>query len=140
MLERVRKIRVPEELGQSAKLNSYHCDIDPSFGAGFRPLVIAHQTPVAHEPAEGPLHDPPPGQDLEARDIVGAFDDFNIQFWAQTSHPLGKFRYPPSTHILRSQVNQQSTRLSRLWAPSRSGTLATVTSTPSTNPSVSTSK
>ena len=82
---------VPEKLGQSAKLNSYHCDVDPSFGAGFRPLVIAHQTPVAHQPAEGPLHDPPPGQDLEAGDIVGAFDDLNVQFWAQSSHPLGEF-------------------------------------------------
>jgi hypothetical protein len=54
-----------EESGQSAELNSYHGDIDPSFGAGFSGFVIADQSALAHQPAEGAFHHPAAWQDFK---------------------------------------------------------------------------
>ena len=76
-----------EESSQSAELNSYHRDIDPGFGAGFGGFVIAHQSPLAHQPAEGSLHDPAAWQDFEARDVVRTFDDRDGQLGAQPFDP-----------------------------------------------------
>jgi hypothetical protein len=79
-----------EESSQSAELNSYHCDIDPSFGAGLRGFVIAHESPLAHQPTEGSLHDPAARQHFEAHGGVGAFDDLDGQFGAESPDPLGE--------------------------------------------------
>jgi hypothetical protein len=79
-----------EESRQSAELNAYHCYIDPSFGAGLRGFVIAHQSPLAHQPTEGSLHDPAARQHFEARGGVGAFDDLDGQLGAEAPDPSGE--------------------------------------------------
>ena len=79
-----------KESSQSAELNSYHRDIDPSFGAGLRGFVIAHQSALTHQPAEGAFHDPTAWQYGEASGIVGAFDDLDRQFGAESLDPLGE--------------------------------------------------
>ena len=71
-----------EESSQSAELNSDHRDIDPRHGAGFGSFVIAHESPLVHQPAEGALHHPATGQDLEALGGIGAFYDLDVQFGA----------------------------------------------------------
>ena len=40
--------------------------MNPGLGAGFGPFVIADQTPVTHQPAEGALHHPAAGLALDA--------------------------------------------------------------------------
>jgi len=47
-----------EESSQTAELNSDHRDIDPRHSAGFGGFVIAHESPLVHQPAEGALHHP----------------------------------------------------------------------------------
>jgi hypothetical protein len=47
-----------EKSGQSAELNPDHGDKDPSFGTRLGGFVIADQSPLAHQPAEGAFHDP----------------------------------------------------------------------------------
>ena len=79
-----------EELGQSAELNTDHGDIDPGFGAGLGGFVIAHESPLTHEPAEGAFHDPAARQHFEADGIVGAFDDLDHQLRAESLDPLGE--------------------------------------------------
>src|ERR1035441_8020641 len=79
-----------KESSQSAELDSDHGDIDPSFGAGFGGFVITHQSALAHQPTEGSLHDPAARQYFEACGIVGAFDNLDGQFGAQTLDPLGE--------------------------------------------------
>lgn len=51
-----------EQSCQSAKLNSYHCDIDEGSGARFGCFVVADKSTLAHEPAEHSLNDPAAGQ------------------------------------------------------------------------------
>ena len=79
-----------EESSQAAELNADHRDIDPSFGAGLRGFIIAHESPLMHQPTEGALDDPAAWQDLETSDGVGAFDDFDRQFGAESLDPLGE--------------------------------------------------
>ena len=79
-----------EESSQSAELNSYHGDINPGFGAGLGSFVITDQSPLAHQPAEGAFHDPTARQYGEAGGIVGAFDDRDRQFGAESLDPLSK--------------------------------------------------
>ena len=79
-----------KESSQSAELNSYHGDIDPSFGAGLRGFVITHQSPLAHQPAERSFHDPAARQDFKAHSGVGTFDDRDRQFGAESLDPLGE--------------------------------------------------
>src|SRR5271169_2482337 len=79
-----------EESSQSAELNSYHRDMDPSFGAGLGGFVVAHQSPLAHQPTEGSLHDPTARQDFEADGGVRAFDDFDRQLGTKCPDPLGE--------------------------------------------------
>src|SRR5712691_293216 len=40
-----------------------------------QPFVVADAPAVLHDPAEGPLDDPPAGQDLEGVQVIGALDD-----------------------------------------------------------------
>lgn len=79
-----------EESSQSAELNSYHRDMDPSFGASLGGFVITHQSPLVHQPAEGSLYDPAARQDCEAGGGVGAFDDFDGQLGTKCFDPLGE--------------------------------------------------
>ena len=79
-----------EESSQSAELNSDHRDVDPSFGAGLRGFVIARESPLAHQPTEGSLHDLAARQNFEAHGGVGAFDDDYRQLGAESLDPLGE--------------------------------------------------
>src|SRR5271168_1795812 len=79
-----------EESSQSAELNSYHCDINPSFSTGLGGFVIAHQSALAHQPAEGAFDYPTMWQDGEASGIVGTFDYLDGQFGAEAPDPLGE--------------------------------------------------
>jgi hypothetical protein len=79
-----------EESSQSAELNSYHGDIDPRFSAGLGGFIIADQSPLAHQPAEGGFHDPTARQYGEASGIIGAFDDFDRQLGTESLDPLSK--------------------------------------------------
>src|ERR1035438_7112139 len=79
-----------EESSQAAELNADHGDTDPSFSAGFRGFVIADQSALPHQPAEGALNDPTAWQDFETRGVIGAFDDLDCQFGAQPLDPLGE--------------------------------------------------
>ena len=78
------------ESSQSAELNSDHGDIDLSLGAGLRGFIIAHQSPLAHQPSEGTFDDPAVWQYSEARDIIRTFDDRDFQFRAEPLDPLGE--------------------------------------------------
>ena len=131
-----------EESSQAAKLDSYHRDVDPGFGAGRGGFVVAHQAPLANQPAQGPLDHPAAGQHSEPRHVIGTLDHFHLQLGAQAFDPVGEGRaaVSPSTQSRRSQVNPTSTRPSTTFAPSRSGALAGVTATPRSRPSVSTSR
>ena len=75
---------------QSAELNSDHRDVNPSLGTGLCGFVIAHQSPLVHQPAEGALDDPAASQYFEAFGGVGAFDDVDSQFGTETLDPVGK--------------------------------------------------
>ena len=90
LLEPVLKFKMSEESSQAAELNADHGDIDPRFGAGLRGLIIAHQSPLAHEPAEGAFHYPAARQDFEASGIIGAFDDLDRQLGSEPLDPLGE--------------------------------------------------
>ena len=79
-----------KESSQAAELNADHGDIDPSFRTGFRGFVIADQSALPHQPAEGTLNNPTAWQDFETRGVIGAFDDLDCQFGAQPLDPLGE--------------------------------------------------
>ena len=83
---------IAEESSQSAELDSYHRDIDPGLGAGLGGFVVAHQAALAHQPAEGSLHDPAAGQNHEPLDVLGALDHFHFELGAQPLDPLGEGR------------------------------------------------
>jgi len=78
-----------KESSQSAELNSDHRDIDASFGAGLGGLVIACESPMPHQPAEGSLHDPAERQDFETRSMVRTLDDRDGQLRAHPFDPVG---------------------------------------------------
>ena len=89
-----------EESSQSAELNSDHGDIDPTLGTGHGGFVVAHQSPLAHQPAEGSLHDPAARQDFEALGGVRAIDDLDRQLGAESLDPLGEGIAGVATQIL----------------------------------------
>ena len=75
---------------EAAELDADHGDVDPSLGAGGGRFIVAHQTAVVHQPAEGAFHDPAARQDVEALAGVGAFDDLDRQLGTKAFDPLGK--------------------------------------------------
>lgn len=79
-----------QESSQSAELNSDHRDIDPRHGAGLGSFVIADESSLVYQPAEGSLHHPAARQYFEAPSRVGAFNDLDGQFGAKSFDPLGK--------------------------------------------------
>src|SRR5665213_3836301 len=81
-----------EESSQPAELNSDHGDIDPGHGTGFGGFVIAHESALVHQPAEGAFHDPAARQHFEAFGRVGALNDLDLQFGAASFDPLGEGR------------------------------------------------
>src|SRR5579862_9872189 len=131
-----------EESSQSAELNSYHRDMDPSFGASLGGFVITHQSPLVHQPAEGSLYDPAARQDCEAGGGVGAFDDFDGQLGTKCFDPLGEaLTSVAAIDPQNAQPGEPAQHPAQNdCAPSRSGVLAGVTATPSTSPKVSTNR
>src|ERR1039457_3457045 len=79
-----------EESSQSAELNSYHRDIDPSFGAGHSGFIITDLSALTHQPAESALHDPAARQHFETSDSIGTFDDLDRQFGPKPLDPLSE--------------------------------------------------
>ena len=71
-------------------MNSDHRDVNPSLGTGLCGFVIAHQSPLVHQPAEGALDDPAASQYFEAFGGVGAFDDVDSQFGRRLLTQLAK--------------------------------------------------
>jgi len=61
--------------GEAAGHDHDHGDGDHGFVVLGQGLVVADTAAVFGDPAEGPRHDPAPGQDQESADRVGAFDD-----------------------------------------------------------------
>ena len=133
---------IAEESSEAAELDSYHRDVNPSFGAARGAFVVADQTPLAHQPAEGAFHHPAAGQHLESAHVIGTFDHLHFQLGADALDPLreGRAAVAAIDQSRRNQVNQTSPRPSNTCAPSRSGVLAGVTATPRIRPSVSTSR
>lgn len=78
------------ESSQPVELNANHPDMDPDFGAGLRGFIIAHEQPLLHQPARGSFDDTAAWQELETRDVVGAFYDFDRQLWTISLDPLGE--------------------------------------------------
>jgi hypothetical protein len=79
-----------EVSSEAAELNADHRDVDQGCRAGLGGFVITHASPVVHQPAEGALHDPAPGQDFEPRGGGGTFDDLHDQLGPKASDPLGE--------------------------------------------------
>src|ERR1019366_4309803 len=94
-----------QESSQSAELSSDHRDIDPRPGAGLGGFVIAPEAPLVHQPAEGSLHHPAARQYFEPLGRVGAFNDLDGQFGAESFDPLGKGLAGIAT------IDRKSTRL-----------------------------
>lgn len=65
-------------MGESAAYEIDHGEVDHGFGAVWVGFVVAGEAAVVHEPAEGPLDDPPSGNHLEAFDARLALDDFDV--------------------------------------------------------------
>src|SRR5438067_9229437 len=76
-----------EGLGQSTELDSYHCNIGPSFRTGRCRFIIPHQPTVAHQPPEGALHHPTAWQDLKSSRIVRTLDDLHPERGTQIRDP-----------------------------------------------------
>src|SRR5881394_2836499 len=81
---------IAEESSQATELKTYHRDINPSFCAGLGGFVVASQSPLTHQPAEGSLHDPASGQYPKALHRIGAFDHFHFQLGTKVSDRLRK--------------------------------------------------
>ena len=81
---------IAEGSGQSSYLDTYHGEEDEGLGAGLCGLIIADETAVAHEPAEGALHDPAAGQHREAAGVVGTFDHRDGEFGPEAADPGGE--------------------------------------------------
>lgn len=101
---------------QASELDSYHRDVDPSLGAGLGGFIVAHQPPVAHQPTEGPLHDPATGQYVEALGGVDYWHHWpselrgNDYGWV----PLSEFNQPPNPDVVGLNP---AFSLQQPWAP-----------------------
>ena len=71
-------------------MNADHGDVDPSRGTGLCGFVIAHESPLMHQPAEGSFDDPAVRLYFEALGCVRTFDDLDGQFGAECLDPLGE--------------------------------------------------
>src|ERR1043165_4952569 len=77
---------------QSAKHNSYHCDISPALGAAVGLFIIANETALFHQPTKGSFDDPAAAQNLESLDLAQTSDHCDTQFGPLEAHPLGEIR------------------------------------------------
>ena len=93
-----------EESSHAAELNADHGDIDPSFRTGFRGFVIADQSALPHQPAEGALNDPTAWQDFETRGVIGAFDDLDWSMTIILACPLPHLRMLPRPNLARNAI------------------------------------
>jgi predicted amino acid-binding ACT domain protein len=98
---------------QAAELDSYHRDIDPSFGAGLCGFVIADQSPLAHEPAtlddiQDGIHDAPPVHGWAA--TFSSFGKHRLEISAlgirKTGIVYGVFHVPAEAALKMSHLSQ----------------------------------
>src|SRR5712691_576999 len=85
-------MRISEELGESAKHNSYHGDINPGFGTARGDFIVANQAALFHQPAKSTFHDPTTTQDLESLGLAQPRHNFYQQLGAVSPDPAGKLR------------------------------------------------
>src|SRR5258708_11615464 len=78
--------------GRLAEHNSDHRDVNPSFGMCRFDFIVAHQTTMLHQPAEGSFNDPALGQHAEATVASVSLDDLQSQRarLAMGGHPSGE--------------------------------------------------
>src|ERR1039458_9745562 len=95
---------------QAAELNADHGDVDPSHGTGLCGFVIAHKSPLMHQPAEGSFDDPAVCQYFEALGCVRTFDDFDGQFGAECLDPSGE-------GFTRSEERRVGKECRSRWSP-----------------------
>lgn len=95
---------------------------------------------MAHKPAKRVLDDPPARQDLEPGGVIRAFDYFDFQFEPMGAYPLVESfaRVAASHPEFAPPRDPVANPFKRLLRATRSGQSNGVTTTPSTNPSVST--
>ena len=89
-LETVLKFMIVEKSGESAELDPDHGNIDERLGTGDSLFVVAHQSAVMQQPAEGALDAPATGQHFKPAHIIRAFDDLDGQVAAAGLHSIGK--------------------------------------------------
>ena len=79
-------------LGQPAKHNSDHRDVNPSFGMWRFDFIVAHQTTMLGKPAKGSFNQPALGQHAEATPALVPMNDFQPQRarFAMGGHPGGE--------------------------------------------------
>ena len=63
-------------MGNPAEQEGAHADVDHGLGYVEAALVVTDEAASTDHPAEGPLHDPAPWEDMEAL-WVGALDDLD---------------------------------------------------------------
>src|SRR5438093_5058633 len=80
------------ESSESAEHDPDHGGENPAGSTGFGGLVVAHQSAMLHQPAEGAFDHPAFGQHFESAHVVAAFDDFDFQFGALGFDPRGEVR------------------------------------------------
>ena len=78
------------ESSETAELDADQGEVDPSLGAGLGGFMITHQSPLAHQPAEGAPHHPAPGQHAKSLHVSGASAPLHHELVAEAFDPLRK--------------------------------------------------
>jgi hypothetical protein len=110
-------------INQSAEVNSWHRDINPSRGTRPGGFVITHPSPLTHQPAAGAFPDPAAGQSFEAGAGIRTFDDLGGPFRAESPDPVGEgFASVTAIHSQDAQPGEPARPRPRaIGAPSRKG-------------------
>src|SRR5215218_7899936 len=124
--------------GQADEHQMDHRHVDHRLGRGGEVLVVLAQPAVVRQPGEGALHDPAPGQHLEALDVVVALDDLEqpAAVLPDPGHQLAPIAAVGPQQPQPGAASAASTSL----APARSCSAALWTTTASSSPSVSTAR
>lgn len=122
---------------QAAAHEHGHRPSDNGFAGVGAPFEVTDQTLTLQEPGEGSFHDPAPGQDLKAADVVAAADDVEHEVEVVGSPVLER----TAIATVRPDPGQLWQALAgSSWAASRSVVDAGVTSTSSRSPSAQVSR
>jgi hypothetical protein len=81
---------IAEGSSQSAEHEAYHRDVNEACGAGFALFVVPGHSSILNQAGEGALDDPAFRQDVEPAQVLGAFDDFDLQSGSLLPNPTGE--------------------------------------------------